>query len=175
MEGSGRDIFYSSVLTFAWRVWGKPRESSVRLIGTGAVIRTGFLLNSSQSQLLPTEPVWLVLCIHSVLKTSVKETCSAMSAYQQLNNRSFTERNSTEEYLLLESSMKRVDISLPWSNLEQHSLSNRGMTYLSASRMSMFLQVINGPSLCRVITDKTGCKLLSYRPTKKNLFFFSGE
>jgi len=33
----------------------------------------------------------------------------------------------------------------------------------------MFLRVINGPALCRVITDKTGYKLLSTDP-RRNLF-----
>jgi hypothetical protein len=36
MEGKGRSLIWSTVLAFSWKVWGKPRKSSLSLVNVPA-------------------------------------------------------------------------------------------------------------------------------------------
>jgi hypothetical protein len=40
VEGTGRDLISNTILAFAWRDWGKPRETSASIINESSEIQT---------------------------------------------------------------------------------------------------------------------------------------
>jgi hypothetical protein len=48
MGGSGRGLILSTIPAFAWRDWGKPRKTSVRITNIRAEILTQDLQNMKQ-------------------------------------------------------------------------------------------------------------------------------
>jgi hypothetical protein len=73
LEGSSRSLIEIIILAFGWRDWGKPRRTSVRIIGVSAKIWTKHLLSSRAFPL--QQAAWYSIWLNFI-PIFVKMACS---------------------------------------------------------------------------------------------------